>query len=91
MNISLPVIKSISNMYSVEELQQNLQRATLALLENPDSIVSASTGSWASYSKQINMTAQDMVELFSYALEYKQTGSISTGGSNIMPAVTFII
>lgn len=78
-------------MYSVEELQQNLQRATLALLENPDSIVSASTGSGASYSKQINMTAQDMVELFSYALEYKQTGSISTGGSNIMPAVTFII
>lgn len=78
-------------MYSLEEIQQNLQRATLALLENPDSIVSASTGSGASYSKQINMTAQDMVELFSYALEYKQTGSISTGGSNIMPAVTFII
>lgn len=68
-----------------------MQRATLALLENPDSIVSASTGSGASYSKQINMTAQDMVELFSYALEYKQTGSISSGGSNIMRSQTIIL
>lgn len=91
MNISLPVIKSISNMYSVEELQQNLQRATLAMLENPDSIISASTGSGASYSKSINMKPAELVELLSACLEYKQTGSLSAGGSNIMPTVTFIL
>lgn len=77
-------------MYSVDELQIELQKATIAMLENPNAIVSASTGAGASYQKMISMTAQDMVELFSYALEYKQTGVLSSGGSNIMHSVTFL-
>lgn len=91
MELTLNVIKSVANLFSVEELQQNLQRATLAMLENPDSIISASTGSGASYTKHLNMQPAELVELLSACLEYKQTGSLSAGGSNIMPTVTFIL
>lgn len=89
MDLSVNIVRAVANLFSIEELQQNLHQATLALLENPDQIVSASTGAGASYTKQLNMRPQELVELLSCALEYKQSGGISTGGSNIMSAVTF--
>jgi hypothetical protein len=91
MEISITLVKSVANLFTIDELQQKIQEATLQMLANPDAIVSASTGSGASYSKVINMRAQDIVELFTYALEYKQTGTLSAGGSNIMHSLTFII
>ena len=91
MELTINVVKSVANLFTIDELQQNLQRATLAMLENPDSIISASTGSGASYTKSINLRPSELVELLSACLEYKQTGSLSAGGSNIMPTVTFII
>lgn len=90
MELTLNLIKSVANLFSIEELQTQLQKATLAMLENPDSIISASTGSGASYSKSINMKPAELVELLSACLEFKQSGTISAGG-NIMPSVTFII
>lgn len=91
MNLSLNVIKAVANLYSLDELQIELQKATVSMLENPNAIISASTGSGASYQRMISMTAQDMVELLTYALEYKQTGSLSAGGNNIMPTISLII
>ena len=89
MDLNITTISAVANIFTVDELQKNLKEATFKMLENPDAIVSASTGSGASYTKQLNMTAQELVELLTYALEYKQYGSISTGGSNIMRAVTY--
>lgn len=89
MELTLNLIKSVANLFSIDELQQNLQRATLAMLENPDQIVSASTGAGASYTKQLNMKPSELVELLSACLEYKQSGTISAGGSNIMQSVTY--
>lgn len=90
MDLNINVVKAVADLYTIEELQTQLQKATISMLENPDAIVSASTGSGASYSKVINMRAQDLVELFSYALEYKRTGTLSAGGHNIMPTVSLI-
>lgn len=89
MDLSHTTISAVANIFSIEELQMNLKEATLKMIENPDQIVSASTGAGASYTKQLNMNAQELVELLSYALEYKQTGSISNGGHNIMSTVTY--
>lgn len=91
MELTVNIIKSVANLFTVDELQQNLKQATLAMLENPDQIVSASTGSGASYTKQLNMKPSELVELLSACLEYKQTGGFSAGGSNIMHSVTFLI
>jgi hypothetical protein len=89
MELTVNIIKSIASLFSVDELQTKIRELTLQLLENPDQIVSASTGAGASYSKQINATPAELIELFSLALEYKQTGAISAGGNNIMQSITF--
>lgn len=90
MDLNITTISAVANIFTVDELQQNLKEATLKMLESPDAIISASTGAGASYTKQLNMTAQELVELLTYALEYKQTGTIaSSGGNNIMPTITF--
>lgn len=90
MELTVNIIKAVANLYALDELQIELKEATTKMLQAPDAIISASTGAGASYTKQLNMTASELVELLSLALEYKQYGSISTsGGSNIMPAITF--
>lgn len=76
MDISEELIISISTLYTVEELQTRLKDATEQFLSNPERIVSATTGSGASYSKQANFLPKDLVELYSYALQYKRTGEI---------------
>lgn len=91
MNLSIQIIKAVAQMYSIEELQTELQNAVKSMLENPERIVSASTGAGASYTKALNITAQELVELLSMALEFKQSnGVISNGGSNIMSFVSNI-
>lgn len=91
MNLSIHIIKAVAQMYSIEELQTELQNAVKSMLENPERIVSASTGAGASYTKALNITAQELVELLSMALEYKQSnGVITNGGSNIMHFVSNI-
>lgn len=91
MNLSIQIIKAVAQMYSIEELQTELQNAVKSMLENPERIVSASTGAGASYTKALNITAQELVELLSMALEFKQSNEvISNGGSNIMNFVSNI-
>lgn len=83
MNLTVETIKAVADCYTLEELQNELKRATAAMIQNPERIVSASTGSGASYTKAENMTAQELVELLGFALQFKKTGSFSTGGNNI--------
>lgn len=91
MELTLNLIKSVANLFTLSELHQELKNATLAMLQNPDSIISASTGAGASYAKTINMKPAELVELLSACLEYKQSGTISAGGNNTMQTVTFLI
>ena len=80
--ITEAVVTTIADLFSLGELQEKLREATMNLLENPDRIVSASTGSGASYSKSMNFYPQELVELYKLAIQYKETGELSTCGSN---------
>ena len=51
MNLTETVIKAVANLYTVEELEQELAKAVNEMLKNPERIVSASTGAGASYRK----------------------------------------
>ena len=87
MEITEAIITAVAEALSIEELKERHTEAVLKMLSNPSQIVSASTGSGASYSKQIQMTAQELVELLTYAINYKKYGVISNSGSNIMDIV----
>ena len=51
------------------------------MLANPEKIISASTGSGASYTKTVSMSASDLVELLTLALEYKKNGFVTSGNN----------
>lgn len=87
MNISLPLVKAIATIYTEEELNAKIKEFALAMIENPDVIITATSGTGQSYTKQIVATPDKLIELFTYALEYKQTGVISAGGSSEIPVV----
>lgn len=89
MDINESLIISIANIHTVDELQLKLKEATEAFLANPDRIVSAATGSGASYSKQANYLPADLVELYTYALQYKRTGEIGGLAQNQWNVVTY--
>ena len=89
MNLSENVIKAVANIYSVEELETELQKAVIEMLANPEKIISASTGSGASYTKTVSMSASDLVELLTLALEYKKNGFV-TSSNNVFRVISAI-
>lgn len=89
MNLNEQVIKAVANIYSVEELETELQKAVIEMLANPEKIISASTGSGASYTKTVSMSASDLVELLTLALDYKKNGFV-TSGNNVFRVISAI-
>lgn len=89
MNLNEQVIKAVANIYSVVELETELQKAVIEMLANPEKIISASTGSGASYTKTVSMSASDLVELLGYALEYKKNGFVSSG-NNVFQVISAV-
>lgn len=51
MNITPALIKAICSLYTTEEIKEKIAEFTTALLNNPDVIISASSGTGQSYSK----------------------------------------
>ena len=51
MNISPALIKAICTLYTTEQIKTKIAEFTTALLNNPDVIISASSGTGQSYSK----------------------------------------
>lgn len=89
MEITETIIKGVALLYTVDELQTELRTAIQEMLANPERVTAASTGSGASYTKELMLSPAELVELLTFALEYKQTGTISAGESNIMDTVTY--
>lgn len=83
MKLTTTLIASVANTYTLEELQQRHADAVAAMLDNPDSIVSASTGAGASYTRQINARPAELVELYAAALAHKQGLPPSTGAASV--------
>lgn len=82
LQITSEIVRAVANLYTLSDLQEELKKATLQFLQNPERITSASTGAGASYTKALNISSLELVELLSLALEYKKTGVIMGGGSN---------
>lgn len=89
MNLSEQVIKSVASIFTVEQLETELNKAVMEMLANPEKIISASTGSGASYTKTVSMSASDLVELLGYALEYKKNGFV-TSGNNVFQVISAV-
>lgn len=88
MNITPALIKAICSLYTPEQIKEKIAEFTTALLNNPDVIISASSGTGQSYSKQIVATPDKLIELFTYALEFAETGTISSTGSGAFSVVS---
>lgn len=89
MDLNLQVIKAVTSLYSLEELEEELKKAVTEFLTNPERIVSASTGAGASYTKALNLSPQELVELLSACVEYSKNGRL-TSGNNIFSTISNI-
>lgn len=82
MIITSELIKSVSNLYTVDQLQEKITGLIQDLETNGSTITSASTGAGASYTRKIEASREDLLSLYSAAMNYKlglpaQTGSIN--------------
>ena len=75
--ISSVQIRAVAARFSAVELQNKIADI-LTKLSDPDMISSASTGGGASYARVERVKAQELLELYQLALDFKTTGRIST-------------
>lgn len=80
------VIQAIADANTAEQLQAIIREKVDALAEN-EVIVSASTGAAASYALKERNRLTDLIELYSAALEYKQTGHVETNSGAVSVAI----
>lgn len=80
MTITRALILATATKYTVEQLQQKIEELLTSLEGNGTVITSASTGAGASYSRQIEASRIDMLELYRAALDYK-TGQDPESGA----------
>ena len=74
MVITKSLIVSIAQMYTVEQLQAKIVELIKDVETNGSSIISASTGAGASYTRRIEASRLELLELYQAALEYKLNG-----------------
>lgn len=79
MTITRALIIATATKYTVEQLQQKIEDILTDLEGNGTVITSASTGAGASYSRQIEASRTDMIELYRAALDYKTGQDPETG------------
>lgn len=72
MIITRALVRSIAGMYTLEQLQEKINSMILDLETNGSSIVSASTGAGASYTRKIEASREDLISLYTAAIDYKQ-------------------
>ena len=75
--ISSVQIRAVAARFSAVELQNKIAEI-LTKLADPDMISSASTGGGASYARVERVKAQELLELYQLALDFKTTGSLAT-------------
>ena len=90
MKLTFTIIEAVADSFpSVESLQAARDAAVQAMLQNPDQIVTAATGAGASYTKRINATPAELVELYSMALRYKQGLPLESGQTQVNNVMVF--
>lgn len=66
-------------MYTEQQLREKLVAMVSDLETNGSTITSATTGSGASYSRRIEASREDLISLYSAALNYKLGYDAQTG------------
>lgn len=86
MIITEPLLKALTITFTIEELRAKVIEYTTQLAtQGGDTIISATTGSGEGYTKQITARLDELVVLFSSALDYAENGGqMSTGSGCVM-------
>lgn len=88
MTLSQTIIKATAESYTRDELVQ-LRKDALAKLQEIDYVSSASTGAGASYSISQRAKIEDLIELYSAAIEYLDNGTFGGSDAAAMPVVFY--
>lgn len=80
MTITSELVRSVASMYTLEQLNDKIAGLITDLETNGSSIISASTGAGASYTRKIEASREDLLSLYSAAKDYKQ-GIVASGGA----------
>lgn len=90
MKLTMTIIEAVADSFpSVEALQEAKDAAVQAMLQNPDQIVTAATGAGASYTKRINATPAELVELYALALRVKKGEPIESSMTQVNHTMVF--
>lgn len=85
MTITKSLIVSVANMYTVEQLQAKIVELIQDVESNGSTITSASTGAGASYTRRIEASRLELLELYQCALDYKLNGEASANTGFVAP------
>lgn len=85
MTITKQLIVAVANMYTVEELQAKIVQIIQDVETNGSTITSATTGAGASYTRRIEASRLELLELYQAALDYKLTGDAAANTGFIAP------
>lgn len=88
MKITYTIAKAVADSFpTLEALEEARAAAVAALLQNPDQIISASTGAGAAYTKRLNATPAELVELYEQALRIRQGLPMLNDTTQVHPVV----
>lgn len=87
MIITKSLIISIADMYTVEQLQAKIVELVKDVENNGSTITSASTGAGASYTRRIEASRLELLELYQAALQYKLNGDTTADTGFIAPVM----
>lgn len=79
MVITEQTIRAIASMYTEQELEVKIQQLIVDLESNGSTITAASTGAGASYTRRIDVSRAELLELYMAALDYKRGKPAQTG------------
>lgn len=71
MTITKDIIKSVADIYTVDQLREKIITIIHDMETNGSTIVSASTGAGASYTRRIEASREDLLALYQAALNFK--------------------
>lgn len=86
MTITKDLIRSVSDIYTIDQLREKIIGLIQDLENNGSTITSASTGAGASYTRKIEASREDLLALYQAALNFKLGIPAKTGEVN---SVTF--
>lgn len=82
MTLTKDLIKSVADIYTVDQLREKIITIIHDMETNGSTIISASTGAGASYTRRIEASREDLLALYQAALNFKIGIPAKTGEVN---------